>query len=92
MENGSSKKKWGFRGSEVVIMASKISIRGTLMMVKENLNEADTRPTIPLGHGDPSAFPCFRTAASAEDAVADALRSAKFNSYTPTLGHLPAKR
>ncbi|KAM7495087.1 hypothetical protein LguiB_029696 [Lonicera macranthoides] len=92
MENGSSKKKWRFKASEVVSMASKISIRGILMMIMENLNEADTRPTIPLGHGDPSAFPCFRTTPVAEDAIADAVRSAKFNSYAPTVGLLPARQ
>lgn len=92
MENGSSKKIWGFKASEVVSMASKISIRGILMMIMENLNEADTRPTIPLGHGDPSAFPCFRTTPVAEDAIADAVRSAKFNCYAPTVGLLPARK
>ncbi|KAK7852432.1 s-alkyl-thiohydroximate lyase sur1 [Quercus suber] len=47
---------------------------------------------VPLGHGDPSPFPCFRTAVLAEDAIVDAVRSAKFNSYPPTMvGLLPAR-
>ncbi|KAA8526347.1 hypothetical protein F0562_008450 [Nyssa sinensis] len=37
-------------------------------------------------------FPCFRTTHIAEEAIADALRSAKFNCYAPTVGILPARR
>lgn len=62
------------------------------MRVISNLNESDSRPVIPLGHGDPSAFPCFRTTSEAEDAIVDAVRSAKFNCYSPTVGLLPARR
>ncbi|CAK9160819.1 unnamed protein product [Ilex paraguariensis] len=51
-----------------------------------------SQPSRPLGHGYPSAFQCFRTASVAEDAVADAVRSAKFNGYAPTVGILPARR
>lgn len=61
-------------------------------MIMRSLNKDDDRPIIPLGHGDPSAFPCFRTSAAAEDAVVDALRSARYNSYSPTVGILPARR
>ena len=57
-----------------------------------NLNPQDHRPVIPLGHGDPSAFSCFRTTPIAEDAIVDALRSRKFNSYAPAVGILPARR
>ncbi|KAI8006825.1 Nicotianamine aminotransferase 1 [Camellia lanceoleosa] len=91
MENGLA-ERWGFRGSELVNKASAISIRSVLNEVMQNLDEADLRPTIPLGHGDPSAFPSFRTTPIAEDAVSDALRSAKFNGYAPTVGILPARR
>ncbi|GJX31296.1 tyrosine aminotransferase-like protein [Tanacetum coccineum] len=55
------------------------------------LNKSDTRPVIPLGHGDPSAFPCFRTTQVAEDAIVDSLRSAKFNGYCTTVG-IPSAR
>ncbi|KAI8551583.1 hypothetical protein RHMOL_Rhmol06G0197400 [Rhododendron molle] len=78
MENGTA-ERWGFRGNEVLSTASAITIRGVLNEVMGNINESDPRPVIPLGHGDPSAFPCFRTTQIADDAVADALRSAKFN-------------
>ncbi|KAK2990101.1 hypothetical protein RJ640_028741 [Escallonia rubra] len=90
MENGS--KKWGFRGNQSLGTASAITIRGVLNMLMENLNKDDPRPAIPLGHGDPSAFPCFRTTHLAEDAISDSLRSAKFNGYAPTVGVLPARR
>ncbi|KAF5948291.1 hypothetical protein HYC85_014248 [Camellia sinensis] len=91
MENGLA-ERWGFRGSELVNKASAISIRSVLNEVMQNMDEEDLRPTIPLGHGDPSAFPSFRTTPIAEDAVSDALHSAKFNGYAPTVGILPARR
>ncbi|KAK3040497.1 hypothetical protein RJ639_028782 [Escallonia herrerae] len=90
MENGP--KKWGFRGNQSLSTASAITIRGVLNMVMENLHKDDPRPAIPLGHGDPSAFPCFRTTHLAEDAISDSVRSAKFNGYAPTVGVLPARR
>uniref|UniRef100_J3N904 nicotianamine aminotransferase n=1 Tax=Oryza brachyantha TaxID=4533 RepID=J3N904_ORYBR len=46
----------------------------------------------PMGHGDPSAFPCFRTTPDAVDAVAAALRSGELNSYSPGAGLEPARR
>jgi tyrosine aminotransferase len=92
MENGS--EKWCFRGNEKLnaAMASAVTVRGILMKLFENLNKDDPRPTVPLGHGDPSAFPCFRTAPVAEDAIVDAVRSAKYNGYSPGVGALPARR
>jgi tyrosine aminotransferase len=50
------------------------------------------RPVIPMGHGDPSAFPCFRTAPEAVDAVAGALQSGEYNSYSTCVGLEPARR
>ncbi|XWS68680.1 hypothetical protein CRYUN_Cryun04dG0112000 [Craigia yunnanensis] len=61
-------------------------------MLMERLNKEDSRPVIPLGHGDPSHFSSFRTAAAAEDAIIDSLRSAKYNCYAPAVGILPARR
>ncbi|KAL7219274.1 hypothetical protein ACSBR2_012370 [Camellia fascicularis] len=93
MENGSSTAvRWGFRGDKGLSTASAITIRGILNEIMENIDKADPRPIIPLGHGDPSAFPCFRTTPFGEDAIADAVRSAKFNGYSPTVGILPARR
>ncbi|XP_058213046.1 nicotianamine aminotransferase 1-like [Rhododendron vialii] len=72
--------------------ASVITVRSVLEKIMKNLNESDTRPVVPLGHGDPSAFPCFRTTLAAEDAIVDAVRSAKFNCYAPAVGIEPARR
>lgn len=71
---------------------SPVTIKNVCAMLKQNLNAADPRPLVLLGHGDPSAFPCFRTSPVAEEAVVDALKSAKFNSYAPSLGLLQARR
>ncbi|KAK9285638.1 hypothetical protein L1049_024836 [Liquidambar formosana] len=90
MERGS--KKWCFRGNEELHAASAITIRGVRNMLMQNLDEADKRPTVPLGHGDPSVFPSFHTTHIAEDAIVNALRSAKFNCYAPTVGIPPARR
>ncbi|TXG55111.1 hypothetical protein EZV62_020367 [Acer yangbiense] len=91
MENGSL-KKWRFQGNKALTTSSGFTVRAVLDSLRENLNVNDPRPTIPLGHGDPSAFPCFRTATEAEDAIVDAIRSAKYNHYPPTAGLLPARR
>ncbi|KAL4620453.1 hypothetical protein ACB092_06G155200 [Castanea dentata] len=88
-------ERWNFGANrEVMIAPSGTTVRGVLKKIMENLDKDDpSRPTVPLGHGDPSPFPCFRTTVLAEDAIVDAVRSAEFNSYPPTmLGHLPARR
>ncbi|KAK6241716.1 hypothetical protein SCA6_007105 [Theobroma cacao] len=78
MENGS--KQWRFQCSKELNPASAISLRD------------DPRPIVPLGNGDPSQFPCFRTSTIAEDAIVDALHSAKYNGYAPPLGVPSARR
>ncbi|PIA36553.1 hypothetical protein AQUCO_03300025v1 [Aquilegia coerulea] len=85
------KKKWCFKANESISAASGITIRGTLGMLMGSRNSNDKRETIPLGHGDPSAFPCFRTSLIAEDAIVESLRSSKFNSYSPSVGLQPAR-
>ncbi|XP_048127035.1 probable aminotransferase TAT2 [Rhodamnia argentea] len=87
MENGAP--VWKFRGDEEL---TAITIRGIRYQLMDNLNKDDDRVVVPLGHGDPSHFPCFRTTPVAEDAIVDAIRSAKFNCYGPTVGILPARR
>lgn len=85
-------KKWGFKkDNKELTKASLTTIRGYINMLQENLNKDDVRAVIPLSHGDPSAFPCFRTTCVAEDAVAKAVRSANFNGYSPTVGIPPAR-
>ncbi|KAK1324740.1 Nicotianamine aminotransferase B [Acorus calamus] len=98
MENGGGAVKttteWRFGVSDDLLSSSRVSIRGVLTKVMENLpgeGGAAAEP-IPLGHGDPSVFPCFRTTTDAEDAIVSAVRSAKFNCYGPTVGLLPARR
>ncbi|KAA8524330.1 hypothetical protein F0562_010753 [Nyssa sinensis] len=90
MEEGST--KWNFRGNEELNPEFSFSIKGVLNKLMKNLNETDHRPIIPLGRADPSASPCFRTTPIAEDAVIDAVRSGKFNSYAPNVGILPTRR
>ncbi|KAJ8501077.1 hypothetical protein OPV22_011629 [Ensete ventricosum] len=85
---------WRFQPNQALMAASSLSVRGVLTKIMANIdNESeDTRPRIPLGHGDPSAFPCFRTAPEAVDAVVSALRSGQFNCYAPCAGLAPARR
>ncbi|XP_010260307.1 PREDICTED: probable aminotransferase TAT2 isoform X2 [Nelumbo nucifera] len=90
MKNGT--KRWGFVANQELNTASGITVRGVLNMVMAAVDPEDPRSTIPLGHGDPSKFPCFRTSEVAEDAIVEAVRSAKFNHYSPTVGILPARR
>ncbi|XP_057507596.1 nicotianamine aminotransferase 1-like [Actinidia eriantha] len=92
MANGSSAKWDTFQGKEERNAASGITVRSVLEEIMENLNPSDQRAVVPLGHGDPSAFPCFRTTAVAEDAIVQAVRSAKFNCYAPPVGIEPARR
>ncbi|KAK1301262.1 Nicotianamine aminotransferase B [Acorus calamus] len=90
-EEEEDEEEWKFGPSEDLLFASRISIRGVLGQVMENVVDSH-RPPVPLGHGDPSVFPCFRTASDAVDAVVSAVRSADFNCYSPTVGLLSARR
>ncbi|XP_077212481.1 nicotianamine aminotransferase 1-like [Tasmannia lanceolata] len=93
MENGGGgKKAWNFKTNVALETAGNLTIRGILNEIMSKLDVEDKRPVIPLGHGDPSHFPCFRTTPVAEDAVISALRSGKYNSYSSTVGILPARR
>ncbi|KAF5480047.1 hypothetical protein F2P56_000822 [Juglans regia] len=90
---GSEGEKWGFQGNEEVNAASGMTIQGVLVKLMENLKAVNEgKPTIHLGHGDPSAFPCFRSDTSSENAIVDALRSSEFNCYPPAGGILSARR
>ncbi|KAL5998866.1 hypothetical protein ACLOJK_009814 [Asimina triloba] len=73
--------------------SGKLTIRGTLKKVVGNISSGNKKmPTIHLGLGDPSVFPCFRASVDAEDAVVSALRSAHYNCYGPLGGILQARR
>ncbi|MBA0766119.1 hypothetical protein Gotri_015188 [Gossypium trilobum] len=90
MESGA--KKWGFQGKQGLEAASTTTVRGYLNLLMGNINQDNCLTVVPLGHGDPSHFPSFRTTPAAEDAIVDALRSAKHNCYSTTVGILPARR
>uniref|UniRef100_M1CJQ3 Aminotransferase family protein n=1 Tax=Solanum tuberosum TaxID=4113 RepID=M1CJQ3_SOLTU len=93
MENNTTTTtKWNFKENEKLVTALGLTVRSVLNNLTSCIDPADTRFVISLGHGDPSAFPCFRTTPIAEDAIADAVRSAKFNGYSSNVGILPARR
>lgn len=87
-----SHQKKNAMGTNVLKTETPTSIDDAVYFLKENFNEGDHRPAISFGFGDPSCFECFRTTPIAEDAIVEAVRSAKFNSYAPTGGILPARR
>ncbi|XP_022149591.1 tyrosine aminotransferase-like [Momordica charantia] len=85
-----SEQYWKFRGNEEVNKSS-ISIRGTLNLVRKNVNGDDPRPLILFGRADPSEFPCFPTSPSVIEALANAVLSSNFNSYPTSHGLPPAR-
>lgn len=87
-----SSNKWNFSPSDAVMGCSHnmLGIRGVLDYVMSHLNH-DGKSKIPLGHGDPSAFECFRTSVHVEDALIEAIRTGKYNGYSPGNG-LPQSR
>ncbi|CAI9089338.1 OLC1v1023897C1 [Oldenlandia corymbosa var. corymbosa] len=91
-ESGISSRKWRFKGNEISMRSSALTVRSALNMLMGNLDPNDQRPSIQLGHGDPSAFPSFRTAPEAEIAICDALLSAEYNGYSPNIGRLHARK
>ncbi|XP_026442338.1 probable aminotransferase TAT2 [Papaver somniferum] len=92
MENGLFRKKWSSSANDDIHSASGLTVKEFLNTLMKFRNPEDERQTIPLGHGDPSAFPCFRTTQIADDAVVDSVRSAKFNGYSSTVGIPLARR
>ncbi|XXG66829.1 hypothetical protein AAC387_Pa06g0319 [Persea americana] len=96
MENaggeGEEAEKWSFTPNHKIILAAQHTVRSVYQTITANLDGRDQRPTISLAIGDPSAFPTFRTAPVAVDAIISAVRSANYNSYTPPVGILPARR
>ncbi|XP_062153625.1 probable aminotransferase TAT2 [Alnus glutinosa] len=89
MEQG--RKKWGFQGNQE-LNASSISVRGVLNQLMADRDKDDQRSAIPLGGADPTMFPSYQTTPSVADAIADAVRSFKFNCYPPTAGVAEGKR
>ncbi|CAF1719070.1 unnamed protein product [Brassica napus] len=83
---------WRFSGTDKAAKASTLTLRGVIYMLFDNCSRDVKKTVLPLGHGDPSVYPCFRTCIEAEDAVVNVLRSGKGNSYAPGAGILPARR
>ncbi|KAL1219372.1 Tyrosine aminotransferase [Cardamine amara subsp. amara] len=84
-------KRWNFGANQTIDESCSQHVRGFLDLLADKLDSNDDRSVIPLGHGDPSPFPTFRTDPAAVEAVCDALRSAKFNHYSTSTG-LPLAR
>lgn len=92
MENG-GEAKWRFGAANPALEAGgRQSLRSMVTRVFDCVDKSDPRPVAPLGHGDPSAFACFRTAAAAEEAVAATALSGKHNRYSSAGGVLEARR
>ncbi|KAI3515480.1 hypothetical protein L1887_14376 [Cichorium endivia] len=87
------KRDWIFEPNHEVHAAASFTMRNILESIMGNIDETQTgKPMIHLGHGDPSVYPCFRTSPVVEDALMDAIRSAKFNGYADGAGIDPARR
>ncbi|ESQ54410.1 hypothetical protein EUTSA_v10025195mg [Eutrema salsugineum] len=83
---------WRFKGNSAAKEAASVSMKGTLARLFNNCSKDDIKTILPLGHGDPSVYPCFQTSVEAENAVVESLRSGAANSYAPGVGILPARR
>jgi tyrosine aminotransferase len=87
MENGAEAAKWRFGAANPALQAAgRHNLRSLVHDLYDRLDKNDPRPVVPLGHGDPSAFACFRTAAAAEESVVAAAMSGKHNSYARAAG------
>ncbi|KAK4398356.1 putative aminotransferase TAT2 [Sesamum angolense] len=72
-------------GGQEIEAPKNITIKGILGLLMANTDgNGDAKKVISLGMGDPTAYSCFYTTSAAQEAVVDALRSAKFNGYSPT--------
>ncbi|KVI04290.1 Aminotransferase, class I/classII [Cynara cardunculus var. scolymus] len=81
MGESMEKQEWGFKENHELHAAAAFTIRHILQAIIENIDEPQTgKSVIHLGHGDPSAFPLFRTPTVVEDALIASIRSAHFNS------------
>ncbi|CAF2131802.1 unnamed protein product [Brassica napus] len=92
MLNGGGGAVWRFKGNKAAKEAASVSMKGILSRLFENCSRDGKKNILPLGHCDPIVYPCFKTSAEAEEAVAESLRSGAANSYGPGVGILPARR
>ncbi|XP_010438458.1 PREDICTED: probable aminotransferase TAT1 [Camelina sativa] len=83
---------WRFRGSDTAAKASSVTMRVIVYKLFAECSPEVGKVLLPLAHGDPSVYPCYRTFIHVENAVVDVLRSGKGNSYGPAAGILPARQ
>lgn len=83
---------WTFKGNKAAKEAASVSMKGILARLFDSCSKNVNKTILPLGHGDPSIYPCFQTSLKAEEAVVESLRSGAANSYAPGVGILPARR
>lgn len=83
---------WRFKGSDTAAKASSVTMRVIVYKLFDLCTPDIKKPLLPLAHGDPSVYPCYRTSIHVENAVSDVLRSGKGNSYGPAAGFLPARQ
>ncbi|XP_019087323.1 PREDICTED: S-alkyl-thiohydroximate lyase SUR1-like [Camelina sativa] len=83
---------WRFKGNKAAKEAASVGMKGTLARLFDCCSKDVQKTILPLGHGDPSVYPCFRTSADAEEAVVESLLSGAADSYAPGVGILPARR
>ncbi|CAH8359953.1 unnamed protein product [Eruca vesicaria subsp. sativa] len=90
--NGGGSSVWRFKGNNAAKEAASVSIKSVLSRLFDSCSKDLKKTILPLGHGDPSVYPSFKTSVDAEEAVAESLRSGVANSYAPGIGILPARR
>ncbi|CAN8273568.1 unnamed protein product, partial [Cochlearia groenlandica] len=83
---------WRFKGSDTAAKASSVTMRVIVYKLFDLCTPDVKKTLLPLAHGDPSVYPCFRTSNIVENAVSDVLHTGKGNSYGPGTGILPARK
>lgn len=91
-QDASDNNVWRFRGSDTAAKASSVMVRVIVYKLFDLCSLENKKNLLPLGHGDPAVYPCFRTSIHVENAVVDVIRSGKGNSYGPAAGILPARQ
>uniref|UniRef100_M4D3H0 Uncharacterized protein n=1 Tax=Brassica campestris TaxID=3711 RepID=M4D3H0_BRACM len=91
-QDASDNNVWHFRGSDTAAKASSVMMRVIVYKLFDLCSPENKKTLLPLGHGDPAVYPCFRTSIHVENAVVDVIRSGKGNSYGPAAGILPARQ
>lgn len=91
-QDASDNNVWRFRGSDTAAKASSVMMRVNVYKLFDLCSLENKKNLLPLGHGDPVVYLCFRTSIHVGNAVVDVIRSGKGNSYGPAAGILPARQ